>query len=45
MVWDAYFHIKRNNGAAGIDHQSFADFEVKLENNLYKLWNRLSSGS
>lgn len=34
-----------NRGAAGVDGQSIADFEWKLEDNLYKLWNRMSSGS
>jgi len=34
-----------NQGAAGVDGQSIADFEADLSNNLYKLWNRLASGS
>ena len=37
--------MKANQGAAGVDGQSVADFEADLSNNLYKLWNRLSSGS
>jgi RNA-directed DNA polymerase len=37
--------IKANAGAAGVDGQSLADFETNLKDNLYKLWNRLSSGS
>ena len=37
--------MKANQGAAGVDGQSIADFEADLSNNLYKLWNRLSSGS
>jgi RNA-directed DNA polymerase len=45
MVWDAYESVKANKGAAGVDEQSIADFEVDLRDNLYKLWNRLSSGS
>ncbi len=45
MVWDAYESVKANKGAAGVDEQSIADFEVNLKDNLYKLWNRLSSGS
>lgn len=45
MVWDAYESVKANKGAAGVDDQSIADFEVNLRDNLYKLWNRLSSGS
>lgn len=44
-VWQAYLRVKRNKGAAGVDNQSMEDFEVKLKNNLYKLWNRMSSGS
>lgn len=44
-VWEAYRRVKANKGAAGVDEQSIADFERKLKNNLYKLWNRLSSGS
>lgn len=45
LVWDAYLRVKANKGAAGIDHQSLSDFDQNLKNNLYKLWNRLSSGS
>jgi RNA-directed DNA polymerase len=37
--------VKANQGAAGVDGQSIAEFEVRLADNLYKLWNRLSSGS
>jgi RNA-directed DNA polymerase len=44
-VWNAYKRVKANRGAAGIDGQSIADFEENLSTNLYKLWNRLSSGS
>ena len=44
-VWEAFKKVKANRGAAGVDGQSIADFEVDLVNNLYKLWNRLSSGS
>jgi group II intron reverse transcriptase/maturase len=44
-VWEAFKHVKTNRGAAGVDGQSIADFEADLSNNLYKLWNRLSSGS
>jgi len=44
-VYAAYKQDKANKGAAGVDRQTIADFESKLEDNLYKLWNRLSSGS
>ncbi len=45
MVWEAYKRVRRNSGAAGVDEQSLAEFEEDLVNNLYKLWNRLASGS
>ncbi len=44
-VWDAYKRVKANRGAAGIDGQSIAGFEENLALNLYKLWNRMASGS
>ena len=44
-VWEAYRRVKANQGAAGVDGQSIADFEVDLKNNLFKIWNRMSSGS
>jgi RNA-directed DNA polymerase len=44
-VWEAFKKVKANQGAAGVDGQSIADFEIDLKNNLYRLWNRLSSGS
>ncbi|HZD21876.1 MAG TPA: group II intron reverse transcriptase/maturase [Acidimicrobiia bacterium] len=44
-VWRAWLKIKENAGAAGVDEQSLAQFEQDLKGNLYKLWNRLSSGS
>ena len=44
-VEEAYKRVKANKGSAGIDHQSLQDFESDKQNNLYKLWNRLSSGS
>lgn len=44
-VMEAWFSVKRNRGVHGIDEQTICNFEEDLENNLYKLWNRLSSGS
>jgi RNA-directed DNA polymerase len=44
-VWEAYRRVKANKGAAGVDEQSILEFEADLKGNLYKLWNRLSSGS
>jgi RNA-directed DNA polymerase len=44
-VWEAYRRVKANRGAAGVDEQSIEEFERDLKGNLYKLWNRLSSGS
>ena len=45
MVWEAYQRVKANKGAAGVDGQSIEQFEQDLKNNLYRLWNRMSSGS
>ena len=45
LVWEAYKRVKANRGAAGVDGQSLAMFEKDLKNNLYKIWNRMSSGS
>ena len=45
VVWEAYQRVKANKGAAGIDKESIIDFEQNLKDNLYKLWNRMSSGS
>uniref|UniRef100_UPI0038BB9AC2 group II intron reverse transcriptase/maturase n=1 Tax=Paraburkholderia heleia TaxID=634127 RepID=UPI0038BB9AC2 len=44
-VWEAYQRVKANHGAAGIDDETIAEFEQNLSKNLYKLWNRMSSGS
>lgn len=45
VVWDAYKRVKANGGAAGVDGESITEFERDLKNHLYKLWNRMSSGS
>ena len=45
MVYAAFKAVKANAGAAGVDHQSIEDFEKDLKDNLYKIWNRMSSGS
>jgi len=44
-VWEAWRKVRANQGAAGIDDVSVAEFEKKLKNNLYRIWNRMSSGS
>jgi RNA-directed DNA polymerase len=44
-VWEAFKRVKANQGAAGVDGQSISAFEANLSGNLYKLWNRMSSGS
>jgi RNA-directed DNA polymerase len=45
VVFEAYKRVKANKGAAGVDGESIVDFEKDLKNNLYKIWNRMSSGS
>lgn len=45
VVWEAYEKVKANKGAAGVDNETLTDFEKNLKDNLYKIWNRMSSGS
>ncbi len=45
LVLQAYREVKQKGGAAGIDQESIQDFERNLKDNLYRIWNRLSSGS
>lgn len=45
MVWNSYLKVVAKDGGAGIDRESIKMFNEKMENNLYKLWNRMTSGS
>lgn len=45
LVWEAYKRVRANKGAAGVDRQSIEAFEQSLAGNLYRIWNRMSSGS
>ena len=45
IVWDAYLQVKARKGSAGVDAQSVEDFERDLKKNLYRIWNRMSSGT
>lgn len=45
MVWEAYHKVRKQKGGAGIDQVSLLDYAKDLPANLYKLWNRMSSGS
>ena len=44
-VWEAFKRVKAKKGACGIDGESIQGFEENLKDNLYKLWNRMASGS
>ena len=44
-VWEAYRQVKANRGAPGVDGVTIEEFDKDLKNNLYKIWNRMSSGS
>lgn len=45
MVWQSYRKVRANKGSAGTDEMSWQDLDKDLSSQLYKLWNRLSSGS
>lgn len=45
MVWKAYKQVKRNGGGAGVDKESIEQFDADLSKNLYRIWNRMASGS
>jgi retron-type reverse transcriptase len=45
LIWKAYLKVRDNKGGAGVDGQSLEEFARDEKDNLYKLWNRMSSGS
>jgi RNA-directed DNA polymerase len=45
LVYEAYKAVKSNRGAAGVDEQTIEQFDADLSGNLYKIWNRMSSGT
>lgn len=44
-IYEAFKKVKKNKGAGGVDNISLDRYEINLKDNLYKLWNRMSSGS
>jgi hypothetical protein len=45
LVYEAFLAVKANAGAAGVDKETIDDFATNLKDNLYRIWNRMSSGS
>lgn len=45
IIWDAWKHVAANNGAAGVDREGVDAYRIRMGENLYTLWNRMSSGS
>ena len=45
LVWEAYKRVKSNKGAAGVDDQSISEFDRNMKKNLYRIWNRMASGT
>ncbi len=45
VIWEAYKKVRANKGSAGVDSLSMEEYDVKRSKHLYKLWNRMASGS
>ena len=45
MIWEAYKKVRTNHGSAGVDQVSMEEFDAERAKHLYKLWNRMASGS
>jgi RNA-directed DNA polymerase len=45
LVYEAFKAVKANAGSSGVDKETIEDFESDLKDNLYRIWNRMSSGS